>query len=433
MAAPAEKMDVAETAEKTRGRGTGSGKDLVIREYPLARTRNIGIMAHIDAGKTTTTERILYYTGKAYKIGEVHEGTALMDWMVQERERGITIDLGRHDHQLEGPLDQPHRHPWPRRLHGRGGAVPARPRRRDRGVRRRRRRRASDGDRLAPGRSLLGPADRLREQDGPHRRRLRAHGRDDGRAPPGEPARPAAALGQRGRLPGRHRPRRDEGAALGLGDGRGVGDHGDPRRAGGCREAGAPRPVREARRSRRVAHGEVRPRGGAHRRRAPPRDPTRDPVRRGRAGAPGFGVQEQGDPAAAGRDRRLPSGAERRRARRGPHPKGEHAERKPDDSEPFSGLVFKIMSDPFVGRLTYVRVYSGILRAGLARREHDKGPQGAHRPHPADAREPSRGHGGRVHRRHRRDRRAQALEHRRHAGRRPRTRSSWNRSASRPR
>src|SRR6267143_5235739 len=63
----------------------------VIREFPLARTRNSGIMAHIDAGKTTTTERILYYTGKSYKVGEVHEGTAQMDWMVQERERGITI------------------------------------------------------------------------------------------------------------------------------------------------------------------------------------------------------------------------------------------------------------------------------------------------------------------------------------------------------
>jgi len=63
----------------------------LIREYPLARTRNIGIMAHIDAGKTTTTERILYYTGKNYKIGEVHEGSATMDWMVQEQERGITI------------------------------------------------------------------------------------------------------------------------------------------------------------------------------------------------------------------------------------------------------------------------------------------------------------------------------------------------------
>ena len=61
------------------------------REYPLERYRNIGIMAHIDAGKTTTTERILYYTGKSYKIGEVHDGAATMDWMEQEQERGITI------------------------------------------------------------------------------------------------------------------------------------------------------------------------------------------------------------------------------------------------------------------------------------------------------------------------------------------------------
>jgi elongation factor G len=61
------------------------------RSHPLERYRNIGIMAHIDAGKTTTTERVLYYTGKSYKIGEVHEGTATMDWMEQEQERGITI------------------------------------------------------------------------------------------------------------------------------------------------------------------------------------------------------------------------------------------------------------------------------------------------------------------------------------------------------
>ena len=63
----------------------------ITREVPLPRVRNIGIMAHIDAGKTTTTERILYYTGRTYKIGEVHEGAAVMDWMVQEQERGITI------------------------------------------------------------------------------------------------------------------------------------------------------------------------------------------------------------------------------------------------------------------------------------------------------------------------------------------------------
>jgi elongation factor G len=75
------------------------------RNHPLERTRNIGIMAHIDAGKTTTTERILYYTGKTYKIGEVHEGAATMDWMEQEQERGITITSAAttcywRDHQI---------------------------------------------------------------------------------------------------------------------------------------------------------------------------------------------------------------------------------------------------------------------------------------------------------------------------------------------
>ena len=61
------------------------------RSHTLDKYRNIGIMAHIDAGKTTTTERILYYTGKSHKIGEVHDGAATMDWMEQEQERGITI------------------------------------------------------------------------------------------------------------------------------------------------------------------------------------------------------------------------------------------------------------------------------------------------------------------------------------------------------
>jgi len=62
-----------------------------MRSYPIESVRNIGIMAHIDAGKTTTTERILFYTGMTYKMGEVDDGTAVMDWMVQEQERGITI------------------------------------------------------------------------------------------------------------------------------------------------------------------------------------------------------------------------------------------------------------------------------------------------------------------------------------------------------
>ena len=68
-----------------------------VEKIDLATVRNIGIMAHIDAGKTTTTERILFYTGISYKIGEVHEGAATMDWMEQEQERGIT-----------SPLLQPH-------------------------------------------------------------------------------------------------------------------------------------------------------------------------------------------------------------------------------------------------------------------------------------------------------------------------------------
>ena len=106
MATPAETLNVADTAQKVEQRGR-SGKGLVIREYPLGRTRNIGIMAHIDAGKTTTTERILYYTGKAYKIGEVHEGTALMDWMVQERERGITITSAATTSTARSPYSTP--------------------------------------------------------------------------------------------------------------------------------------------------------------------------------------------------------------------------------------------------------------------------------------------------------------------------------------
>src|SRR3984885_810370 len=166
---------------------------LPTRDFPLARTRNIGIMAHIDAGKTTTTERILYYTGRNYKIGEVHEGAATMDWMVQEQERGITITSaattcswtdnwiniidtpGHVDFTVAGERSL-------RVLEGAVAvfdAVAARARRRGGVLRRRGRRGAPDRDGVAPGQQVPRPAPLLRQQDGPHRRRLRAHGRDD--------------------------------------------------------------------------------------------------------------------------------------------------------------------------------------------------------------------------------------------------------------
>src|SRR6266540_4202065 len=86
------KMTTAANPATTRDSKPRPGsKNDMARETPLEHYRNIGIMAHIDAGKTTTTERILYYTGKSHKIGEVHEGAATMDWMEQEQERGITI------------------------------------------------------------------------------------------------------------------------------------------------------------------------------------------------------------------------------------------------------------------------------------------------------------------------------------------------------
>jgi elongation factor G len=83
--------DAAEVLAKARSSIDDIAQIREGRTVDLSKYRNIGICAHIDAGKTTTTERILYYTGKAYKIGEVHEGTATMDWMEQEQERGITI------------------------------------------------------------------------------------------------------------------------------------------------------------------------------------------------------------------------------------------------------------------------------------------------------------------------------------------------------
>ena len=157
------------------------------RDYPLDRYRNFGIMAHIDAGKTTTTERILYYTGRSHKIGEVHDGAATMDWMEQEQERGIHDHVRRHHHLLAvaGKI----RAPKARRTRRSASISIDTPGHVDftieveRSLAVSRRCRGASGRQMpassrrprpsgARGRPLQGPAPRLRQQDGQDRRRL---------------------------------------------------------------------------------------------------------------------------------------------------------------------------------------------------------------------------------------------------------------------
>jgi ribosomal protein S7 len=186
---------------------------LVTRTLKMPRThkiedyRNFGIMAHIDAGKTTTTERILFYTGRSHKMGEVHDGAATMDWMEQEQERGITITSAATTAYWQDKRLNIIDTPGPCRLHHRGRAQSPRARRRNRAARCQCRRRAADGDRVAPGGQVSRAAHDLRQQDGQDRRRLLPLGGDGQDAPGGEPAGSAAADRRGERFQGRGRPR----------------------------------------------------------------------------------------------------------------------------------------------------------------------------------------------------------------------------------
>jgi elongation factor G len=363
MALPAEKMNVAKAAEKME-RGARPGKGLVIREYPLGRTRNIGIMAHIDAGKTTTTERILYYTGKAYKLGEVHEGTAQMDWMVQERERGITITSAAttchwKDHWIN-IIDTP-------------GHV-------DFTVEVERSLRVLDGaiavfDAVAgvepQTETVWRQADRYRvpricfvnkmDRTGADFRRTVEMMVDRLHAQPLVVQLPWGSES----------------------DFQGVIDLVEMKALHWVKEMGEewetteiPAEIADAARQ---AHHELFEKLADHDEALMDKfvhedEPTAEELRRAirRATLAGEGVpvlcgsafkNKAIQPLLDAIVSYLPAPNDVPPVQ-GHLPNGEPAERGAEDTEPFSGLVFKIMSDPYVGRLTYVRVYSGVLRAG---------------------------------------------------------------------
>ena len=417
----------------TAGRRTRQTTEhTVTAAVALDRVRNIGIMAHIDAGKTTTTERILYYTGRTHKMGEVHEGAATMDWMAQEQERGITITSAAttafwRDHRIN-IIDTPGHVDFTveveRSLRVLDGAVAVFDS--VAGVA------AAVRDGLAPGRQVQ--ASRASRSS----TRWTAPARTS--SPPcsrcvdrlgANPVPIQLPIGQEDALPRRRRPRRDAGDRL----------RGRPRR--GVRRRSRSRPssreqaqeyhhqlidaIAELRRraARGVPRGRVLGDAGHDQARASAR--RRSPTRSRRCcSAPPSRTRACSRCSTRSSTTCRARSTSRRSTASTRSTEHELARGRPID-EPFSALAFKVMSDPFVGKLTYFRVYSGTAQGRRPRPQHDDRQDRAHRPHPPDAREPPRGARGDRRGRDRRRRRPQGDDDGRHARRRDARRSCSSR------
>ena len=333
----------------------------------LERVRNIGIMAHIDAGKTTTTERILYYTGRTHKMGEVHEGAATMDWMAQEQERGITITSAATTAEWRGfrinIIDTPGHVDFTveveRSLRVLDGAIAVFDA--VAGVA------ASVRDGLAPGRPLRRAAHRLHQQDGSHRRRLLRLGSVDGRSPRGDSrCRCRSRSGRRITTRASSISSRCK-ASFGT-----------------TRWARPSRPSRFRTELAEQAHAyhhqlidkvaefddELMETYVEDEESVTP-DMLRRALRRGtlaNAITPvllGSAFKNKGvQPLLDAVVDYLPSPLDVPSVRGIDPKRGDELERLALEDEPFTALAFKVMSDPFVGKLTYFRVYSGKIKAG---------------------------------------------------------------------
>ncbi len=399
------------------------------RQSPLERYRNIGIMAHIDAGKTTTTERILFYTGVTHKIGEVHEGTTVMDWMEQERERGITITSAAttafwRDHRIN-IIDTPGHVDFTieveRSLRVLDGAVAVFD--------------AVDG--VEPqSETVWRQADKyqvpricfINKMDRVGRRLLHVGGHHQGEA--GREARGAAAPHRpRGQVPRHGRPRQDEGHHLRRRDhGREVPGDRHPRRPRGPGEGVPRRAGGGRRRRRRRAHGEVPRRPPALERRGPQgasQGHHRDGLLPGHLR---HRLQEQGRAADPGRGGRLPAEPARRAAGEGRHRQGRRGRPQHVRRRALRGARLQDDERPLRRQPHLLPRLLRQARERVLRLQRDQGQEGAHRPDPPDARQQARGDQGGLRRRHRRRGGPARHHHRRHALRRgsPSSSSGWS-------